>query len=124
MRYGTVSDPGGTYNSTGGTGGTGEYTAIDLTASGPFDGLGAGAIQVGDRLLIKNASSATENGIYVVTTAGATGVIERSADMDGSPANEVSGGNFTFVENGTALAGTGWVVQGDGILTLNTDPIN
>ena len=124
VRYGTVSDPGGTYNSTGGTGGTGEYTAIDLTASGPFDGLGAGAIQVGDRLLIKNASSATENGIYVVTTAGAAGVIERSADMDGSPANEVSGGNFTFVENGTALAGTGWVVQGDGILTLNTDPIN
>lgn len=123
VRYGTVSDPGGTYNSSGGTGGTGEFTAIDLTASGPFDGLTGGAIQVGDRILIKNAASNLQNGIYVVTTAGAAGVIERAPDHDGSPSNEVSGGNFTFVEEGTTLASTGWVLQGDGELTLNTDPI-
>ena len=64
-----------------------------------------------------------ENGIYVVTTAGAAGVIERAPDQDGTPSNEVSGGNFTFVEQGDTLAATGWVVQGDGELTLNTDEL-
>lgn len=125
VRYATVSDPGGTYAAGGGAGGTGEFTAIDLTASGPFDGLTAGAIVVGDRLLIKNAGvSDTRNGIYIVTTAGAAGVIERAPDQDGSPSSEVSGGNFTFVENGTTLADTGWVLQGDGELTLNTDDLD
>jgi hypothetical protein len=35
----------------------------------------------------------------------------------------VSGGNFTFVEVGAQYSSTGWVLQGDGILTLNTDPL-
>ena len=119
VKAATVSDPGGTYNSSGGTGGTGEYTAMDLTA-GAFDGV---TLAVNDRVLIKNASPDTENGIYVVTTAGAAGVIERSSDQDGTPSNEVSGGNFTFVEEGTTNANTGWVLTGTGELTLNTDSI-
>ncbi len=123
VRYCTVSDIAGTYSAVGGTGGTGEFTAVDLTAAGPFDGLTAGALVVGDRILVKAQTDNLENGIYVVTTAGAAGVIERASDHDGSPANEVSGGNFTFVENGSTCANTGWVLQGDGILTLNTDPI-
>ena len=124
VRYCTTADIAGTYNSAGGAGGTGQFTAVDLTNAVTFDGLGAGALVVGDRLLIKDQTDPLENGIYVVVTAGAAGVIDRASDHDGSPANEVSGGNFTFVENGTSCAGTGWVVQGDGILTLNTDPIN
>lgn len=125
VRYATTGDPGGTFNSSGGTGGTGEFTAIDLTSSANFDGLSGGAIQVGDRILIKDraGANAPQNGIYVVTTAGAAGVIERAPDQDGSPAAEVSGGNFTFVEEGTALAGTGWVVVADGIINLNVDDI-
>lgn len=123
VRYGTVLDVSGTYSSTGGTGGTGAFTAVDFTDSSIFDGLTAGAIAVGDRILVKNEGTTTQNGIYVVTTAGATGAMERAPDQDGSPASEVSGGNYTFVENGTVLANTGWVLQGDGILTLNTDPI-
>jgi hypothetical protein len=51
-------------------------------------------------------------------------VLTRAVDQDGSPANEVSSGNFTFVETGNTLGGTGWVVIGDGILTLNTDDID
>lgn len=81
----------------------------------------------GDRVLVKNQTDAKQNGIYVVTNAGVQGttdaVLTRAADQDGSPAGEVSGGNFTFVEEGTVNADTGWVVIGDGVLTLNTDPI-
>lgn len=64
-----------------------------------------------------------ENGIYVVTTAGAAGVIERAADQDESVPGNVSAGNLVFIETGDTCINTQWVVQGDGTLTLNTDPI-
>lgn len=120
-------DIGGTFSNTGGTGGSGEFTGIDLTSDTLFDGVPSspeGPIQVNDRILIKNQTDPTQNGIYVVTTAGATGVIERASDHDGTPASEVSAGNFTFVENGVVNQSTGWVIQGDGIIGLNTDNIN
>ena len=117
VRAATTANPGGTYSPTGGTAGTGAFTAIDLTTN--FDGV---SLIVGDRVLIKD-SAATQNGIYVVTIAGASGAIERASDHDGTPANEVSAGNHTFVEQGSTYADTGWVLTGDGILTLNTDAI-
>lgn len=123
VRYCAILDVSGTYAAGGGTGGTGAFTAVDFTSTTIFDGLTAGAIAVGDRILVKSQTTATENGIYVVTIAGATGAMERAPDQDGSPASEVSGGNFTFVENGTTCGNTGWVLQGNGILTLNTDPM-
>jgi hypothetical protein len=124
VRVATKTDISGTYNSTGGVGGSGEFTAVDLTDGTIFDLDGGGTtIAIGDRILIKNQSTLTENGIYVVTTANATGVIERATDHDGTPSSEVSGGNFTFVETGADLESTGWVIQGEGELTLNTDNI-
>jgi hypothetical protein len=119
VQYATTSDPGGTYSSSGGSGGTGGYTAMTNSIDG-------GTLADGDRVLLKDASPATENGIYLVTTAGtgSNGVWERAADHDGSPAGEVSGGNFCFVENGTTNGNTGWVLQGDGNLTLNSDNLN
>ena len=69
------------------------------------------------------ATNQQQNGIYVVTTAGAAGALERASDQDESVPGNVSAGNLVFVENGTNCKNTQWVVQGDGILTLNTDPI-
>ena len=117
VRVASTGDVGGTYNATGGTGGTGEFTNVDLTNA---DGI---SLNVGDRYLIKDQPDPKQNGIYVVTTAGVTGVIERASDHDGSPASEVSAGNATFVEVGTVNNNTGWIVVGDGQLTLNTDNI-
>jgi len=113
---------GGTYSAVGGTSASGAFTGVDLTDPTLFDlgGL-ASALAIGDRVLIMNQSDATQNGIYVVTTAGATGALERAPDQDGSPTAEVSGGNFTFVEAGSNFEGSGWVVVHDGVLTLNTD---
>jgi len=122
----TTADISGTYSSSGGTGGTGAFTAVDLTDNTVFDNvpLSAGAYGIGDRILLKNQSDAKENGIYVVTTAGATGAIERATDQDGSPSGEVSSGNYCFVEQGTANENAGFTLQGNGILTLNTDDLN
>jgi hypothetical protein len=67
-------------------------------------------VEVGDRVLVNNQDGATaspDNGIYVVST----GTWSRAADSDGNPNNEVSLGNFTFVEEGDTWAGTGWVLS-------------
>lgn len=72
----------------------------------------------GDRVLVKNQSTASENGIYVVQSSGAA---VRATDFDG--AGEVSGGAFTFVEEGTVNADSGWVVTSNGPISVGTDAI-
>jgi len=121
-RFTTFIDIAATYNSTGGTGGTGEFTGVDLTDGALFD-LNALTVIIGDRILIKDQTDPKENGIYVVTTDGATGVIERAPDQDGDPPEEVSGGNYTFIEQGAAYENAGFILQGDGVLTLNVDDL-
>lgn len=78
---------------------------------------------VGDRILVKNESTGADNGIYVVTATGDGSnpfVLDRADDADGTPSNEVSPGMFTFVEEGTVNADTGWVLVTNGAITVNT----
>lgn len=75
-------------------------------------------LATGDRVLVKNQSTASENGIYVVQASGAA---VRATDFDGT--GEVSGGAFTFVEEGTVNADSGWVVTSNGALTVGTSSI-
>lgn len=62
---------------------------------------------VGDRILVKEQTDATQNGIYVVDG----GAWARSLDADNTPSNEVSGGMYVFVEEGTTNADTGWTLN-------------
>lgn len=64
-------------------------------------------LATGDRILIKNQSTASENGIYIVAASGAP---TRALDMDAW--TEVPGA-FVFVEVGTVNADTGWVCTAD-----------
>jgi hypothetical protein len=76
-----------------------------------------------DRILVKNQTNTTQNGIYTLTTIGSGStnwVLTRATDFDQSV--EIAGGDFTFVDNGTTLANTGWV-QVDEVTTVGTDPI-
>jgi hypothetical protein len=101
----------------------GEFTADANGAIGSIDGV---ALALNDRVLIKDQADKKQNGIYTVSQLGDGSnpfKLTRSADMDGSPANEVSGGNHTYAEQGTANKGAGYVVVGDGELTLNTDEL-
>jgi len=70
----------------------------------------------GDRVLVKDQSTGSENGIYVV---GATPA--RAIDFDAD--SEVSGGAFTFVEEGTVNADSGFVVSTNGDITVGTTAI-
>jgi hypothetical protein len=90
----------------------GQFTSVAAS----IDGV---TLAQGDRVLVKDQADQKQNGIYEVQATTTT--LTRASDMDGTPAGDVSGGNFTFVEEGTLNINSGWVLQGDGILTLNTD---
>lgn len=60
------------------------------------------ATSSGDRILVKNQTTSSQNGIYVASS----GAWNRSSDMNTWA--EVPN-SFAFVENGTVNAGTGWV---------------
>ncbi|MBL0307659.1 MAG: hypothetical protein IPQ25_17015 [Chitinophagaceae bacterium] len=70
-----------------------------------------------DRILIKDQSTQTENGIY---TVNASGVPTRATDADS--AGEINGA-AVFVTNGTANQGTRWVCNTVGTVTLGATNI-
>lgn len=76
-----------------------------------------------DRILVRLQTNQAQNGIYTLTTVGSGStnwVLTRATDFD--TATEIAGGDFTFVDNGTTLANTGWV-NVDEVTTVGTDPI-
>lgn len=77
-----------------------------------------------DRILVKNQTTASQNGIYVVQTVGtgSNGVWVRATDADS--AAELEGGTTVWVNEGTTNADTAWTVITDGAITLNTTAIN
>lgn len=111
----TTSGLGATYNGTAGIGGTGQFTGAPTSIDGQ-------SLSAGDRVLVKDQTDAKQNGIYVVKST--TTIWDRSTDMDGSPTNEISTGNYTFVSSGINNVAKGYVLtnnQGQtGNLTLNT----
>ena len=75
------------------------------------------------RILVKNQTNTFENGIYVLSTVGdgsTPWVLTRATDFD--TAAEMAGGDFTFVDAGSTLANTGWVMV-DEVTTVGTDPV-
>lgn len=75
------------------------------------------AVIAGDRVLVKNQTTTTENGIWVV----AAGAWSRSSDADTGA--KLTSGSFTFVEEGTANQDSGWVMTTNGTITIGTSPI-
>jgi len=67
----------------------------------------------GDRVLVKDQSDASENGIYVVASSPA-----RSTDANTSA--KVTAGLFTFVEEGTTNGDNGFVLTTNDAITLDT----
>jgi hypothetical protein len=90
-------------------------TTANITLSGTqtIDGV---AVIVGDRVLVKNQTLPQNNGIYIV----AASTWSRSLDMDAWA--EVPNA-FTFIEDGTTQADTGWVTTASAGGTLGTTPI-
>ena len=94
-------------------------TSSNLSSlSGTSNGIDGQAISVGDRILVKDQTDASENGIYVV----ASGAWSRAADFDDS--TSVTPGAFVFVEQGNTQADNGYVVVSNGSINVGTDDIN
>ena len=92
---------------------TGNGTLSSAYANGQtVDGV---SLSTGDRILIKDQSTGSENGIYTVNSSGAP---TRATDFDAN--SEVTGGAFTFVEEGTANANLGFVLTNTGSITLGS----
>jgi hypothetical protein len=92
------------------------------SAPATIDGV---SLSNGDRVLVWQQSSNTENGIYDYNGSGSA--MTRSTDMDGAPTSEVSTGNNTFVTEGPTYQGNGYVVIASGTwsgnLTVGVAPI-
>lgn len=84
---------------------------ITLTGEQTIDGV---AVVTGNRVLVKNQTSAADNGIYVV----ASGAWARSSDFDALADNVNSAA--VFVEQGTTQNDTGWTQTAD-LATFGTD---
>lgn len=78
---------------------------------------------VGQRVLIKNQTASSENGIYTVTVVG-TGatawVLTRATDFD-TP-TEIAPGDFVALSGGTTQGGSSWL-QIATVAVIGTDPI-
>jgi len=75
--------------------------ATDVENGDSLDGV---TLVTGDRILVKNQTTTSQNGIYIVA---ATGAPARATDFDS--ATEIDSGDFVFVDQGTTQANSGWV---------------
>mgnify|MGYP001189574863 FL=1 len=87
--------------------------ASDLNVGDTIDGV---TLADGDRVLLKDQTDASENGVY---TAGASPA--RATDFDAN--NEVTAGAFFFIEEGTSNADSGFVLSTNGAITVGTTDI-
>ncbi len=90
-------------------------TTANITLSGTqtIDGV---AVSVGDRVLVKDQSTASQNGIYLCASSTWT----RTTDAD-SWAELVAA--FTFVEKGTSNSDSGWICTVDAGGTLGSTSV-
>jgi len=92
-------------------------TTGNITLSGlqTIDGV---AVVAGNRVLVKNQTDATTNGIYNPSTGNWT----RSVDLQGN--SQIASGCWVLVTSGTTQASTAWVVATPDPIMLGTTAIN
>jgi hypothetical protein len=80
---------------------------------------------IGERVLVKNQTTASQNGIYTVTrlaTPSLAWQLTRATDYDsvGNGVDQITQGDFILVISGVSQQNTAWVLQTFGPITLNT----
>lgn len=76
---------------------------------------------VGESVLVKNQSSALQNGIYQITAVGSSEspfILTRRTDADSG--TKLSAGSFVFIEQGSTNGSTGWVLSTSGAIVIGT----
>ena len=93
-------------------------TTANVTLASAFengDTIDGVVLATGNRVLVKDQTTGSENGIYVVKSSGAP---DRSTDAD--IAAELTSNFAVFVEEGTTNADQGYVLTNDGAITVGT----
>lgn len=90
-------------------------SAADVTIASPGAAIGGVTLATGDRVLLKDQGTASQNGIYVFDTDSTP--MTRASDADTSA--EVTSGMYCFVEEGTH-AGKGFILSTANPITLGT----
>jgi hypothetical protein len=90
---------------------------ITLSGTQVIDGV---SLAAGDRVLVKDQTTASQNGIYVV----AAGAWARSADADNNPGGEVTSGMFCFIEEGSVNSDCGFVLTTNDPIVLGTSALS
>ena len=116
----TTANLAATYNN--GTAGVGATLTADINGAISVDDI---ALSLNDRVLVKDQTDATENGIYKVTTVGdgSTDFVLTRATPEDQPA-ELSGGAFVFVEEGTIGSNNGYTFTHTGQPTFGTTDLD
>ena len=91
-------------------------STTDVNTATPPTSIDGVTLSAGDRILLKDQSTDTQNGIYIYDSTGLT----RAGDMD--QAGEFVGA-FFFVEEGTVNSDQGYVMTTDGPITVGTSSI-
>jgi hypothetical protein len=94
--------------------------AITTLAGGAPNTLDGITLVLGDRILVKDQGTGSQNGLYSVTTLGTgiNGTWTRTTDADG--AGELTSGAVVSVEEGATNADSQWQLTTDGAITLGT----
>ncbi len=102
--------------------GTNVAGVFTYTSTG-VDTIDGHQLALNDVVLFKNQTTQADNGVWVVTTAGAigiAGVLTRRSDYN--TAADIHNGDTFYVQNGTVNVGTAWV-QTATVNTINVDPL-
>jgi len=105
------------------TGGIAPFGAVRLKTTANHGLSGLTAIDgvtpsAGNRVLVANQSTASQNGIYVAAAGGWARATDADQSSEFQPARQV------FVQEGTTYANSGWAVSSSANPTVGTDPIN
>ncbi len=107
----TTGDLGATYTAgtTDANGGLGIGARLSASGTLVVDGY---VVNTNDRILVKNQTVQTQNGVYTLTSSTSPWILTRATDYNDSVANQVAPGNYIFVQNGSTQKSTGWIQTG------------
>lgn len=91
-------------------------STANLTLTAPGATIDGVTMVVGDRVLCKDQTTQSANGIYVWQGAAAT----MTRDIDADASSEVTAGMFTFIEEGTVNGDSGWILTTNNPIVLGT----
>ena len=116
----TTANLSATYNN--GTAGVGATLTADINGAFSVDDVSP---SVSARILVKDQTDASENGIYVLSTVGdgSTDYVLTRATPEDQP-SELSGGAFVFVEEGTIGSNNGYTFTHTGAPTFGTTDLD